>query len=56
MKVTPVSSAAFSAASASLSLTSPQVPPIAQAPKPISDTAVPSRDARLCFIVVVRLN
>jgi hypothetical protein len=43
MKLTPRSSASFSAASASRSETSPQSAPIAHAPKPIGATFQPVR-------------
>src|SRR3954447_9034340 len=41
MNVTPASTAAFIAARDCPSSVSPQLPPIAQAPKPISDTSCP---------------
>src|SRR5918994_8020141 len=41
MKLTPASRAAWRAASASCSETLPQLPPMAQAPKPISSTCQP---------------
>src|SRR5690349_2042469 len=51
MKLTPRSRAAFSAASASRSLTWPQSAPIAQAPKPIGLTCQPVREkARRCMM------
>src|SRR3954467_6746449 len=55
MKLTPLSSAAFSAASASRSETSPQSAPIAQAPKPIGLTCQPVRLKGRCCMVGVSL-
>lgn len=50
MKVMPLSRAALSARLPSSSLTSPQEPPICQAPKPISEIVAPVRPKILVFI------
>src|SRR5215213_5580818 len=50
MKLHPRSSARFSAATESASLCGPQLPPIAHAPKPISETFHPVRPNVRYFI------
>src|SRR5687768_3865162 len=57
MKLTPRSSARFSAATESLSSCGPQLPPIAHAPNPISETRHPVRpNARYRMAAILRAS
>src|SRR5881394_3891890 len=56
MKLHPISSALFSAATDSSSRCVPQLPPIAQAPNPISETFQPSRPNVLYFMARILIH